>query len=114
MGRVLLASMNAAQAARRVQGMLRPQLTSDTLIDASEILKRVQRCREDGYATSDGELEVGVRSMAVPVCDRTGSFVGAMSIAVRAERMTMTEVRETFLPALQRARDTLASRLFAQ
>lgn len=114
MGRVLLASMSAAQAARRVQGMLRPQLTSDTLTDASEILKRVQRCREDGYATSDGELEVGVRSMAVPVCDRTGSFVGAMSIAVRAERMTMTEVRETFLPALQRARDTLASRLFAQ
>jgi IclR family pca regulon transcriptional regulator len=114
MGRVLLASMKPAEAARRVHGMARPQLTQDTVTVVSEILKRVERCRDDGYATSDGELEIGVRSMAVPVSDRAGSFVGAMSIAVRAERMTMAEVREAFLPALQRARATLASRLFAQ
>jgi IclR family pca regulon transcriptional regulator len=114
MGRVLLASMAPAEAARRVRGMVRPSLTPDTLTGAPEILERVALCREHGYATSDGELEVGVRSMAVPLSDRTGSFVGAMSIAVRAERMTMTEVRETFLPALQRARTILANRLFSQ
>lgn len=114
MGRVLLASMDAGEAARRVRGMSFPQLTPDTLTEASQVLKQVELCREHGYATSDGELEVGVRSMAVPLSDRTGSFVGAMSIAVRAERMTMAEVRETFLPALLRARSHLASRLFAQ
>jgi IclR family pca regulon transcriptional regulator len=114
MGRVLLASMDRTEAAHRVRGMVRPSLTPDTLTEVSQILERVERCREDGYATSDGELEVGVRSMAVPVSDRSGVFLGAMSIAVRAERMTMAEVRETFLPALQRARTTLANRLFAQ
>ena len=112
MGRVLLASMAPEEAARRVHGMARPQLTTGTVVDASQVLTLVERCRADGYATNDGELEIGVRSMAVPVFDRAGHAVGAMSIAVRAERMTMVEFREAFLPSLQRARTTLATRLF--
>lgn len=114
MGRVMLASLPPTEAMRRVHGMARPRLTQGTVVDASQILKLVERCRDDGYATNDGELEIGVRSMAVPVSDRAGNFVGAMSIAVRAERMTMTEFRDAFLPALQRARTTLATRLFEQ
>lgn len=114
MGRVLLASMAPEEAARRVHAMPRPRLTAGTVVDASQVLKLVEHCRREGYATSDGELEIGVRSMAVPVSDRAGNAVGAMSIAVRAERMAMAEFREAFLPALQRARTTLADRLFAQ
>lgn len=114
MGRVLLAGLAPEEAARRVHAMARPQLTQGTVVEASQILELVERCREEGYATNDGELEIGVRSMAVLVSDRAGSFVGAMSIAVRAERMTMAEVRQNFLPALQRARTTLEKRLFGQ
>ena len=114
MGRVLLASMAPAEAARRVHSMARPRLTAGTVVDATQVLDMVARCRADGYATNDGELEIGVRSMAVPVTDRAGNAVGAMSIAVSAERMTMAEFREAFLPALQRARATLATRLFVR
>lgn len=114
MGRVLLAGMAPEEAARRVDAMARPRLTRDTVVEASQILKLVENCRDEGYATNDGELEIGVRSMAVPVSDRAGYFVGAMSIAVRAERMTMAEFRQAFLPALQRARTTLVTRLFGQ
>jgi IclR family pca regulon transcriptional regulator len=93
MGHVLLASMAPAEAAHRVRGMARPRLTPRTVVDASQILELVARCREEGYAANDGELEIGVRSMAVPLSDRAGHLVGAMSIAVRAERMTMAEFR---------------------
>ncbi|WP_372824651.1 IclR family transcriptional regulator C-terminal domain-containing protein [Polaromonas sp.] len=112
MGRVLLASMTPAESARRIHGMARPRLTASTIVDAAQILQLVARCRSDGYASNDGELEIGVRSMAVPVRDQTGRFVGAMSIAVRAERMTLAEFREAFLSALQRATTALSSRLF--
>jgi len=71
----------------------------------------VERCREEGHASSDGELEIDVRSMAVPVRDRQGQVVAAISIAVRIERMGMGEFRDAFLPMLNRARDTLAARL---
>ena len=78
------------------------------------MLDLVARCREEGYAGNDGELELGVRSMAVPVYDRTGTTVAAMSIAVRAERMAFIEFRDAFLPSLRKARNTLASRLFPE
>ena len=50
--------------------------------------------------------------MAVPVTDRSGQVVAAMSIAMRSDRMGMTEFKEAFLPALLRARTTLAAKLF--
>jgi IclR family pca regulon transcriptional regulator len=67
----------------------------------------------EGWAGNDGELELGVRSMAVPVFDRAGQVMAAMSIAVRAERMTLAEVREAFLPSLRKAAGSLVTRLHA-
>lgn len=51
--------------------------------------------------------------MAVPAFDRSGQVMAAMSIAMRAERMTLAEVRETFLPALRKAAGSLVTRLHA-
>jgi IclR family pca regulon transcriptional regulator len=112
LGRVLLAAMPPREAARKVQAMSRPRLTPSTVTGADAVLALVARCREDGYATNEGELEIGVRSMAVPVTDRSGQVVAAMSIAMRSDRMGMTEFKEAFLPALLRARTTLAAKLF--
>ena len=111
LGRVLLAGLPPDEAARRVHAMPRPRLSPRTVTDANEVLALVARCREEGYASNDGELELDVRSMAVPVFDRSGQVMAAMSIAVRAERMTLAEVRETFLPALRKASDSLFKRL---
>lgn len=114
LGRVLLASLPPAEAARRVHAMTRVALTAQTVHRAAEVLALVARCREDGYASNDGELERGVRSMAVPVYDREGRTVAAMSIAVRSERMTMREFRDALMPALKKARDTLAGHLYPE
>jgi IclR family pca regulon transcriptional regulator len=111
LGRVLLASLPPEEAERRVRAMPRRALTARTVHEVDKVLALVARCREEGHAGSDGELELGVRSMAVPVYDRSGATVAAMSIAVRIERMEMAEFREAFLPALRRARNTLAARL---
>jgi IclR family transcriptional regulator, pca regulon regulatory protein len=113
LGRVLLAGLPPDEAARRVHAMPRPLLSPRTVTDADEVLALVARCREEGYASNDGELELDVRSMAVPVFDRSGQVMAAMSIAVRAERMTLAEVRETFLPALRKAAGSLLTWLHA-
>jgi len=114
LGRVLLASLPPAEAERRVRAMPRHALTAQTVFEANEVLALIERCREEGYAGNDGELEIGVRSMAVPVYDRSGATVAAMSIAVRAERMSFVEFRDAFLPALKKARTTLAGRLYPE
>ncbi len=84
------------------------------MFEADAVLALVARCREEGYAGNDGELELGVRSMAVPVLDRSGATVAGMSIAVRAERMAFVEFRDAFLPALRRASATLTGRLYPE
>lgn len=110
-GRVLLASLPAQEAERRLHAMPRHALTPQTVVQIPQLLDILSHCRAAGWAGSDGELEIGVRSMAVPVRDRAGPVTAAMSIAVRAERLGMQEFRDTFLAPLLRARKTLEDRL---
>ena len=92
--------------------MPRAALTPRTVTGLQALLELLDRCRQDGWACADGELETGVRSMAVPVRDRQGVVIAAMSIAMRAERMGLREFRETLLAPLMRARSTLEDRLY--
>lgn len=112
MGRVLLAGLAPDDASARVRSMARRPLTPCTVHDASRVIALVERCRNEGYATNVEELEIGVQSMAVPVCDRQGQVIAAMSIAVRVERMGASEFRDMLLPMLRKARDALQTRLF--
>ena len=114
MGRVLLSSLPPAEATRRINTMPRPRLTVRTVHGTRAVMALIERCRNEGYASNDGELELGVRSMAVPVYDREGTTVAAMSIAVRTERMGQAEFRQALLPVLCKARDALASRLYKE
>lgn len=110
-GRVLLASLPPEEATRRVRAMHKVPLTPRTVYDSEEVLSLLYQCREQGWAENDGELELGVRSMAVPVRDREGATVAGLSISVRAERMNFSEFRSTLLPTLLNARNNLESRL---
>lgn len=114
LGRVILASLPPAEAARRVHAMKRVPLTTKTIYEEDAVLAEVERCRREGWIGADGELELGVRSMAAPVFDRNGHFVGGLSISVRAERMTMAEFRDELLPVLLKARDRLGEMLFGE
>jgi IclR family pca regulon transcriptional regulator len=71
----------------------------------------LEKCREQGWASSDEELELGVRSIAVPVTDRSGRTIAGLSISVRADRMRFSEFRAQMLPHLRRAGENLSARL---
>ncbi|MDB5817661.1 MAG: transcriptional regulator, IclR family [Rhizobacter sp.] len=111
-GRVLLAALPPEEAALRVHRMTLSSLTPRTLTTPQAVLEQIAICRRDGHSVCDGELELEVRSMAVPVANRSGIVIGALSIAVRADRMDVDELRRTFLPALRRAQARLKDQLF--
>ncbi|WP_425245440.1 IclR family transcriptional regulator domain-containing protein [Streptomyces sp. NEAU-NA10] len=52
------------------------------------------------YALTDEELEDGLRTIAVPVRDRTGRTVAALNVATHAARRTPQECVQDILPAL--------------
>lgn len=78
------------------------RFTPRTLTTPRELLKELAASRERGYTVCDEEIELGVRSIAVPVFDRDGHVAAAMTISTRAERMTVAEMVKAYLPALLR------------
>ena len=60
------------------------------------------RVRARGWALADEELAPGVRSVAVPVRDGTGTVRAAMNVTVHAAETTTERLLDDLLPLLQR------------
>lgn len=99
MGRVLLASLPAAEAAERLAGEL-PALTRNTITSNELLLSELDRVREQGWALVDQELELGLRSIAAPIRDARRTVVAAMNVSVSATQDSIEQSRERLLPPL--------------
>ncbi|TMQ18042.1 MAG: hypothetical protein E6J90_21150 [Deltaproteobacteria bacterium] len=55
------------------------------------------------WALVDQELEDGVRSVAVPLHDRTGRVIAAMNVSAHATRSSRAQLQKQILPQLQDA-----------
>lgn len=107
MGRVLLAALEPeALEAYLAQTPLRP-LTPHTLTDPARLRQELERVRQQGYALVDQELELGLRSVAVPVRNARGRVLAAMNVGVQAGRVSREELMERVLPVLRQAADSL-------
>lgn len=107
MGRVLLAALPEEEARRRLGPGPLPARTPLTLTDPEAVMRRLAQVRADGHALNDQEIEIGLRSIAVPVLSARGKVVAALNIGVSAARATPEDLRRHFLPALLRVQDTL-------
>ncbi|MDX3034596.1 helix-turn-helix domain-containing protein [Streptomyces scabiei] len=78
-------------------------LTPHTVTDSQELRTVLERVRDAGYALVDGELEEGLRSVAVPVREGGGRVVAAVNVAMHSSRRSVAECVEEVLPALRDA-----------
>ena len=76
-------------------------LTPRTITDPARLKVVLKRVREEGYALVDEELEVGLRSIAVPVRERGGRVVAAVNVAMHSSRRTPEECVTEVLPELR-------------
>ena len=111
MGRVLLAGMPDAARDAVLAASDRPSLTERTVTDASALRAEIERVRDQGWALVDGELEPGLRSVAVPVHDRRGDVVAAVNVSTSATRDSVEHVLERHLPALTRTATAIDAEL---
>jgi IclR family pca regulon transcriptional regulator len=106
MGRVLLASLEPGErAALLAVSELRP-LTPATLHTPEQLDAELARVRRQGWALVDGEHEIGLRSIAVPIRDQAGGVIAAVNLSVQAGAEAPTRTRERLLEPL---RDTAAT-----
>ena len=104
MGRVLLAAPARGRARRRGwRGSTCCPLSTHTITDPDALRAVLERVRRQGWAAVDQELEEGLRSLAVPIRDASGTVVAALNVSVHASRGTMTTLRRDILPLAQEA-----------
>jgi IclR family pca regulon transcriptional regulator len=108
MGRAMLAYRPAAE----VQALLKRisplrQYTPKTVTDPRELMADLEQVKKQGWALIDQELEVGLRSLAVPVFDFNNCAVAALNIGTQASRWTVSALQKDALPALRAAAQSI-------
>jgi len=108
LGRVMLAYLSADQLdAYFARARLRP-MTEKTVTNQKRLRELLAGVRQDGYAINDEELELGLRSIAVPVRGASGQVVAALNVGAQAARVSVDRMREQFLPVLLRGAQELS------
>jgi IclR family pca regulon transcriptional regulator len=107
MGRVLLAALPETQTKAILKKTSIVKRTQYTITDKEELLKIIQGTRRDGYAIVDQELELGLRSIAVPIVDRRGAVRASINISAHASRATAMEMKGRYLEVLRGAAEKI-------
>lgn len=112
MGRVLLAELPQSELEKLLREYPPTALTSHTLTSPAELMAELHNVREQGYALVDQELELGLRSLAVPLRDSHRRVVAALNVSTTSGppiEQTLSEL----LPALQACANEIEADLSA-
>ena len=105
-GKVLLAALSPDELERTLATPSRSSVelspSSLELVD-SRLHADLTQVRARGWALADEELAPGVRSIAVPVRDGTGTVRAAMNVTVHAAETSTEHLLDQHLPRLLRA-----------
>lgn len=107
MGRVLLAAEKDSEVEAVLSASDLSPRTPYSLTDPREILARIREVRQTGYALIDQEVEIGLRSIAVPVLDSRGKTVASLNTGMAATHERAEELVDDFLPKLLRVQEGL-------
>jgi IclR family pca regulon transcriptional regulator len=108
MGRVLLAGLSRAERSAYLARLVPVAYTARTATRREEIADILDAVTRDGYAIVDQELELGLRSLAVPVRDAGGRVAAALNVSTHASQVPVGELRRRCLPPLLHAAQELS------
>jgi len=103
MGRVLLANLPPEELESCLARIEYTPHTDRTVSNAEKLRQVLRSVQRNGYAIVDQELELGLRSMAVPIRNPMGKVVAALNVGAHAQRVTIQDMQNRFLPHLQAA-----------
>lgn len=69
-----------------------PRLTSKTITSPARLKLELARVRRAGYSVGDEQNELGIRSVAAPIFDRTGRPVAAVNLGASTLHMLRKDV----------------------
>lgn len=111
MGKVLLAALSGAELGSYLAHTELRRFTPTTAVDADDLRARLAAVREQGYALSEEELELGMLAVAVPI--RTpDETIGTLSSTSTTVRTTVEDMVADVVPLLISTADQIGRDYF--
>jgi len=93
LGKAILASLQPDQLLRLLKRTGLKPSTEKSITETAVLLREIDEIRRTGVAYDDGEFNVEVRCLAVPVNDFTGKAVGAIGISGPVWRLSQQAMK---------------------
>jgi IclR family pca regulon transcriptional regulator len=111
LGRAMLAYLPDDAVSAYFNSVELKAYTERTVVSQKRLKEILTETREAGFTIVEEELEIGLRSIAVPVRGASGSVVAALNIGAQATRVTSRQMKESFLPVLLKGSQELSALL---
>lgn len=111
MGRVLLAQLDTGQLENILRQRPIKAFTERTVTDPDELLDILAEVKSTGWSFVEGELETGMRAVAVPLRGSGGEVVAALNVGLYASPVTNDEVVNEILPRLVQTAEQISNDL---
>lgn len=103
MGRVLLSNLSATALHGFLEETRIRRYNEHTITDRDALFREIDNARMRGYAIVDQELELGLRSIAVPLRDRAGRAFAGLNVSTHAARVSRETLIRDVLPLMRDA-----------
>ena len=113
MGKVMLAYLSPAQLDEYFASATLQAFTKRTICTEQGVRRALEEVRECGWAFANQESEDGVRTVAVPLYNRTLTVQAAINVAGHASRVSMKDLRTEHLAVLLEAARRISAALGA-
>lgn len=100
-GRVLIGPWSDERLRAYLRDTKFVALTKKSLVRKGQLFDAVRKAQELGYATTDEELDYGMRSIAVPVTNSRGQIVGSIGGSASTSRATIQQMIKEFFPVMR-------------
>jgi IclR family transcriptional regulator, pca regulon regulatory protein len=107
MGRVLLAGQSAEWRERYLSRTELRAVTPYTIEDPGRLRAILDQVGADGYSIVDQELDLGLRSIAVPIRRAGGQVYAALNVSMHPSRRSGDAIRDELLDPLRRTADMI-------
>ncbi len=108
-GRVLLAALPETDLENYFRTVKPVQFTDKTITSRVKLRDAIKQVKSQGWSIVDEEYEIGLRSISVPVRDRSGRTIAALNICCPSSRWTVEDMRSKILLKLIETAQTISN-----
>jgi IclR family transcriptional regulator, KDG regulon repressor len=113
LGKVMLAALGPEQLDRYLERVDLKPLTKRTIVDTKRLKREIEEVRRTNVAFDDGEFDLEIRCIAMPIRDFTGQVIGAMGISGPVWRLSL-QALQSHAKTLRDAAERLSAAFGAQ